>query len=241
MDFVEAHFQQEIKNFRRLLRAQSHHLTVAGVHDLRVCTRRLRAQLGLIEENSQHQVLARSGKALKKLGRALGERRQWDVTLKEAHKFHLAEDELRKDQTRAGQKLQKILQNPDIQALPDELKHFEQTLNSEKIFIDKKFFKGMRSQLKTWLKYKKFSSKDLHELRISTKKIRYAFECMDLPIDDLKDLQDHLGKSHDLTVLREYFDDPKVVRQADRKERRRATKRIRPALSTSLEVLNLLR
>lgn len=241
MDFVEAHFQQEIRKFRRLLRAQSQHLTVAGVHDLRVSTRRLRAQLRLIEKNSSHAIPIPLLKSLKKLTSALGERRQWDVTLKEAHKFQLAEDPLRKEQTRAGQRLQKVLRSRDVQALPVILKGFEVPLKNEEITISKKFFNDMRSQLKTWLKQKKFSTRDLHELRISTKKIRYAFECMDLPVEDLKDLQDHLGKSHDLTVLRDYFNNPKKVRKADRKERRRATQRIRPALSTSLEVLNLLR
>lgn len=99
----------------------------------------------------------------------------------------------------------------------------------------------MRSTLKMWLKQKRFSIEELHQLRVSTKKIRYAFECLDLPMEDLKELQDHLGKSHDLTVLREYFKDPKVVRQKDRKERKAVEKRIRPALRSSLEVLNLLR
>lgn len=241
MDFIEAHFQQELRKFRRLLRAQSQHLTVAGVHDLRVCTRRLRAQITMIEKNSTHHPTAAVEKALKKLGRALGERRQWDVALKEAPKFQLSEKKLRKDQASAGEKLRKVLRSHDVQSLPEALKQFETPLTQDKIAISNKFFKDMRSQLKTWLKKKTFSPGELHKLRISTKKIRYAFECMDLPIDDLKDLQDHLGKSHDLTVLREYFDDPKKVRKADRKERKRATKRIRPALSTSLEVLNLLR
>lgn len=241
MDFVEAHFQQEIKKFRRLLTSQTRSLSLQGVHDLRVSTRRLRAQVALIEKNSTYKLSARNENALKNLGRALGERRQWDVALKGARKFHLAEENLRRDQTQAGIKLKKVLKSKEVQVLPRDLLELERKLRTEKILIPEKQFKKMRSELKTWLKQKRFSIEELHELRISTKKIRYAFECLDLPVEDLKELQDHLGKSHDLTVLREYFKDPKVVRKADRKERKAAEKRVRPALSSSLEVLNLLR
>jgi CHAD domain-containing protein len=241
MDFIEAHFKDEVRNFSRLLRAQAKSLTLEGVHDLRVCTRRLRAQIQLIEKSSTHHFLVKAEDTLKNLGHALGERRQWDVALEGAHKYHLKDGKLRADQKDAGAKLRKALHSAEVKALPKQLAAFERTLKNEKIQIQEKQLKKMRSQLKTWLNQKKFSPKDLHELRISTKKIRYAFECMDLPVEDLKDLQDHLGKSHDLTVLSEYFDQPKSVRKADHKERRHAKKRIRPALSSSLEVLDLLR
>lgn len=241
MDFVEAHFQQEVKRFRRLLGSQTRALSLRGVHDLRVSTRRLRAQMILIEKGSPYKLPARTENALKKLRRALGERRQWDVALKGAKKFHLAEENLRKDQTQAGVKLKRVLLSKDVQALPEDLLELERKLRKEKIPISEKQFKRMRSTLKMWLKQKRFSIEELHQLRVSTKKIRYAFECLDLPMEDLKELQDHLGKSHDLTVLREYFKDPKVVRQKDRKERKAVEKRIRPALRSSLEVLNLLR
>jgi len=240
MDLIEPRFREEIVKFRKLLRSQTRALTVEGVHDLRVSTRRLRAQVALIEKSTVHHLLQRSQNTLKKLGRALGERRQWDVTLKEAHKFHLIEKDLQRQKLMAGRELKKVLKCPEVKALPQDLAQFEQTLQNEKIHVAPKELKKMRSELKAWLKQKKFSSKKLHELRISTKKIRYAFECMGLPVEDLKDLQDHLGKSHDLTVLRDYFDDPKPVRKADRKERRRAKARVRPALSTSLEVLEML-
>ena len=179
--------------------------------------------------------------SLKKLARALGERRQWDVTLKGAHKYHLKDGRLREDQKQEGAKLRRLLHSAEVKALPRELAAFERTLKNEKIQIHPDQLKKMRSQIKSWLKQKKFSAKELHRLRISTKKIRYAFECMDIPVEQLKGLQDQLGKSHDLTVLSEYFDQPKSVRKADHKERRHAKKRIRPALRSSLEVLEVLR
>lgn len=241
MEFVEARFQQEIANFRRLLRAQSQRLTRAGVHDLRVSIRRLRAQIVMIDKNSIYHPVDSLDKNLKRLGRALGERRQWDVALQEARQFHLAKDKLRKDQKRAGDKLLKFLRRPEVQELPQELSRFERPLKNANINVRPSHIKDLRSQLKSWLKYRSFSSQQLHELRISTKKIRYAMESLDLPVAELKQLQDHLGRSHDLTVLCEYFEDAKVVQKADRKERRRANKRIRPALLSSLEVLSQLR
>lgn len=241
MDFIEAYFKSEVETFSHLLRSQTKSLTAKGVHDLRVSTRRLRAQIAMIEKNTAHHLIANAENSLKKLGRALGERRQWDVALRGAHKYHLKDGKLREDRKNAGAKLHTLLRSGEVQALPKQLAAFERTLKNEKIQIRADQLKKMRSQLKLWLKQKNFSPKELHELRISTKKIRYAFECMDLSVKDLKDLQDHLGKSHDLTVLSEYFDQPRSVRKADRKERRQAKKRIRPALRSSLEVLEVLR
>lgn len=241
MDFVEAHFKDEVETFSRLLRAQTKSLTAKGIHDLRVSTRRLRAQIVMIEKNTAHRLIVNAENSLKKLGRALGERRQWDVALTAAHKYHLKDGQLRDDQKDAGAKLRKLLHRAEVKALPKQLAAFERTLKNEKIQIQGRQLKKMRSQLKSWLKQKKFSAKEMHQLRISTKKIRYAFECMDLPVQELKDLQDHLGKSHDLTVLSKYFDQPKLLRKADQKERRQAKKRIRPALRSSLEVLNVIR
>jgi CHAD domain-containing protein len=241
MDFVEAHFQQEVSNFTRLLRTQSKSLSANGVHDLRVSIRRLRVQIRLIEKSTTHHLMVHTENTLKRLSRVLGERRQCDVTLHEAQRFHLANSGLLREQKTASVKLKKVLQSDQVKNLPRELTDFEKGLRTEKIQIQPEQLKKMRGQLKAWLKRKKFSSGDLHKLRISTKKIRYTFESMDLPVEDLKELQDHLGKSHDLTVLSECFPKPKAVREADRKERQRAQKCIRPALRSSLEVLELLR
>lgn len=241
MQFIEPHFSKEISNFAHLVGSQSQRLTLEGVHDLRVSTRRLRSHLRLIQQSSAHHVLANVEATLKILGRALGERRQWDVSLQEAPRFHLKEKDLHKKQLKAGRDLRAILRSENVQALPTQLREFERTLRKSRIEIHGEVLEQMRSELKSWLKQKKFSAKKLHKLRIEAKKIRYAFECMDLPVQELKELQDHLGKSHDLTVLSEYFHKPKDVHKADRKERKKAKRHIRPALRSSLDVLKGLR
>ncbi len=241
MDFVETRFKDEVGKFGRLLRGQTKSITYEGTHELRVSTRRLCAQLGMIEKSTAHQLVVNAKNNLKKLARALGVRRQWDVALKGAHKYCLKDGKLRKGQRDAGVKLRRLLLSAGVKALPGQFAAFERTLRDEKIQIHADQLKKMRRRLKSWLKQKKFSAKELHQLRISTKKIRYAFECMGLPVEDLKDLQDHLGKSHDLTVLSEYFDQVKSVRKANHKERHQAKKHIRPALRSGLEVLEVLR
>jgi len=241
MVFSEVVFTQELKKFHRLLKAQQRRLTRTGVHDLRVCLRRLRSHLSIMDFNSAYHPSDETKKYLKNLSRLLGDRRQWDVTLQEAKKFHLETTKLQSQQKAASSMLRQYLQSPEARVLSEELKRFERRVKGVRIQIRPAQLKFYRRQLKAGLKHRKWSSQQLHEVRISTKKVRYAFECLSLPVKELKALQDHLGKSHDLSVLRECYKHTKVVRKAERLERRKVLRRIRPALRSSLDVLKRLR
>lgn len=240
MELTKDHLREQIKVFRHHFQAQGRRLSVEGVHQLRVSTRRLHATLDLLEENGI-RLSPQMTASLKLLRQSLGERRQWDVARKGARKYHLKEKNLIKDQEAAGVLLQDALKNPGVKALPEELAVLNKQLKHKNIEIQKSSLKRIRKNLKAWLASKKLSPKELHKLRIETKKIRYAFESLGLPTDKLEVLQDHLGKSHDLMVLSEYFDAPKDVKKDEKRERKKAKKQIRPALRSSLEVLKSLR
>lgn len=240
MELLEEHFREQIKTFTHHLETQSHQLSVEGVHQLRVTARRLRAMLLLLEENG-HPVSPHLKDSLKILRQALGDRRQWDVAIKGAQKYHLKEDHLMMDQEVAGLLLKDTLKDPGVRALPKELNELDLSLKNKNIQIQENSLKKMRKEMKSWLKSKNLSAQEMHELRIATKKIRYAFEALDLPTAKLESLQDHLGKSHDLMVLCEYFDTPKSVKRDEKRERKKAKKQIRPALRSSLDVLESLR
>jgi CHAD domain-containing protein len=240
MEIPANRFRKHVKIFSKGLLAQSKHLSFEGVHDLRVSTRRLRALIRLLEKNTSYRVPEVSRHGLKKLGRVLGIRRQWDVTLKGARKYHLSESALLKDQRAAGAELQKILRRPEIQRLPLELRLYGQSLGAERVSVQKKKLRKIRRELKAWLQKKHFSKNELHKLRVSMKKIRYVFESLNIPVEKLKELQDRLGTCHDLMVLSKYFDQPKQVLKEERQEIKKVQKRIRPALRSSLEVLDAL-
>jgi CHAD domain-containing protein len=241
MEILENRFQEQIKIFNKSLRGQAKHLSFEGVHDLRVSTRRLRAWINLLEKSSSSKLPEVSRRALKELGEILGDRRQWDVTLRGARKYHLKEPELLKAQRTAGSELSKLLRSPEIQRLPQELSVFGKSFGVKIVSVQERTLRKIRGDLKKWLRQKHFSKKELHQLRISTKKIRYALESLDLPVEALKGLQDQLGKCHDLMILSEYFDQAKQVKKDEQRERKKAQKQIRPALRSSLDVLESLR
>ncbi|WP_413288080.1 CHAD domain-containing protein [Bdellovibrio sp. HCB337] len=240
MELLEEHLSDQIKIFNRHLKTQTHQLSTEGVHQLRISTRRLRAVLSLLDE-SGYKISPDVSSSLKLLRQSLGGRRQWDVALKGAKKYHLKEERLRKKQATAGILLKDAIMNSDVQKLPKSLQALDRSLKSKKIQVKKTSLQKMRKNLKHWLSHKKLNVHEMHELRIATKKIRYAFEALDLPTEKLEELQDHLGKSHDLLILCEYFDTPKSVKRDEKRERKKAKKQIRPALRSSLDVLESLR
>ncbi|HEY8272001.1 MAG TPA: CHAD domain-containing protein [Pseudobdellovibrionaceae bacterium] len=241
MEVVENQFQEQVKIFNKLMHSQSQRLSLEGVHDLRVSTRRLRSLIDLLEKSTAHKVPKAAKKSLKELGDLLGDRRQWDVALQGARRYHLNTQGLLKDQRAAGSKLHKILQRPEIQKIPHELRIFGEGLGVDRVPVRDKLLQKVSTELKQWIRQKKFSKKEIHLLRISMKKIRYTFEFLDLPVNDLKDLQESLGQCHDLTVLSDYFGRPKKVKKDEQKKYKKIQKRIRPALRSSLDVLGSVR
>ena len=68
------------------------------------------------------------------------------------------------------------------------------------------------------------SAEALHEFRIALRKARYALEALGKPVDPLVRLQDHLGRAHDLQLLRDLTHSSPKLDQAQAKEVREAMK-----------------
>ena len=80
-----------------------------------------------------------------------------------------------------------------------------------------------------------------HELRIQAKKVRYVLECLGRRSAGLESLQDHLGREHDLQVLRELTIGAKRALVADQRAARAAADRVMPrALRSAMRELRLL-
>jgi CHAD domain-containing protein len=240
MELVEKYFKHQVRGFNKLVQSQSQRLTLEGVHDLRVSTRRLRSLLWLIK-STKAPIPANTKKALKDLGSALGEKRKWDVALKGARKYHLSQKSLLKKQKKAGQDLRKVLKKPQTLALKLNLTSLNRSFKNQNLKIPQKDLRTLKIEIKKWLQSKNLTRAEMHELRISAKKMRYVFEALNSPVKELEKLQDRLGKSHDLTMLNDYFHSPKTVKKDEKKEMKRAKKQIRPALRSSLDVVKSLR
>ncbi len=241
MKALENQFQEQVDVFSKHLRVQSRRLSFEGVHALRISIRRLQSLISLLETKSTRKALKNPKLSLNKLENFSGDRRQWDVALRGARKYHFSEAALLKDVRLAGGRLHKILRSSEIQKIPIELNFFIKNHNAMEELVQWKIYQKMRSKLKDLLHQRNFSKRELHKLRISAKKIRYRFESLGLPTVKLKALQDQLGKCHDLTILSEYYNCPKQVKKDEKKECKKAQRLIRPALRSGLDVLDSLR
>lgn len=84
----------------------------------------------------------------------------------------------------------------------------------------------------------------LHEFRIALKKYRYLLEIHaevlrspDPALRTLKALQDHIGAMHDLEVLRQLLQDPRVTRRITKEASRRALVRFEAKLASEVAAL----
>ena len=202
-----------------------------GVHDLRVATRRLRAALELWLAASRDKKLDRSRKALRKLGRRLGDLREADVDLAELSELrrrdpsHAAAVEfVIASESRAKRNfvkaLEKELRRIDLADLSKEIRsEIEDALDAKKkpedlplASVARKEIQERLPRLAPLLDRARVSPtpSGLHRLRIELKKFRYAVELCAPAFDGrrapalierLKTLQDALGVVHDSNAL----------------------------------------
>jgi len=206
-----------------------------GVHDMRVATRRLRENLRLLGETVFDPAeTATLRKELRKLAQTLGEARDTDVFLEhlDTYDAQLPVDEragleplrkqLHKRYKRSHKALRKLLDDPKIQNLYDDLEKFSR---DKKVIADSadldspevapslvRHFVGSF----IWRRYESVlaydtaispetSEETLHQLRIAFKRLRYTIEFFEdaLPPtikslhDQLVQAQDDLGAIHD--------------------------------------------
>ena len=217
----------------RLLRALSKHLPravqgeVEPLHQGRVTTRRLREILPLCACEVPRGLANRALRRVRRLGRALGEVREIDVSI------DVAEEIIRAgafDES-AGRRLRQHLQDEREERRERMLDRLS-SVNSRKLerdLADVARVLGMRQQTDGWAQKlavrverrsegvrravaeagSLYISDRVHRVRIDTKKLRYALELAGETgeartreaVRELKGIQDVLGRLHDLEVL----------------------------------------
>jgi len=204
-----------------------------AVHDMRVTIRRMRADLDLFEPFLPKKAVKFQGRALKQLGGALGQVRDLEVMIGNAQayqqtlpKTHQAAfipllDFLQARRTAAREPLLKLLESGEF------ISYLQETI----VFLSEPSAAGPLPsmpgepsrvcELVPGLIFERFgvvrsfevhiaglSLEQLHALRGSLKRMRYALECFQEPlgpqasllVTTLKDLQDHLGQLNDANV-----------------------------------------
>ncbi|MFN0135020.1 MAG: CHAD domain-containing protein [Phycisphaerae bacterium] len=202
-----------------------------ALHDMRVASRRLRAALRLFAEILPHRRAAKLSRRLRRLTRALGMPREWDVLREtlthlrgrqrgdvekiavehaleyiDAHRSISRKRMLRAldkiDLGRLTRGIRKLAAKVDAHAVDEPEKHLAWRALEPLIAAALAEIDILRSSE---------DAKRLHETRISVKRLRYAVELLEpaMPIGHgdllarLKNLQELLGHHHDCAVLHE--------------------------------------
>lgn len=223
-------FEEQLKKFVPLARKAAKRQKMGDVHDLRVVTRRLRVALWLIKQSASIKVPAKTRSSLRKLGRALGERRQLDVAIRDAKRYKLNASKLEPLQKKSSANLSAFLTSKKIDALAKNLGKIQQALLCYATINFSKPMQTLKRSLDTWTEPPARKA-DLHEFRIQAKKTLYAFEMLGQPTLPLTRIKDCLGRAHDLEILGTYFKKTSRIRTDENIEIEKLRKLFRPTLA----------
>src|SRR5262245_45846071 len=106
---LEISFKEQVRHFKKLSKKTHRKASAKHVHDLRVATRRLRADLWVIPKESRTKSAKKSLKFLKKLGKILGEQRKYDVALEDAQQFGTKTKKIKEKQKKGQKEVLKFL------------------------------------------------------------------------------------------------------------------------------------
>jgi CHAD domain-containing protein len=206
------------------------------VHQLRVSVRRLRSILWLLrKDESFSPALDRS---LRALGKALGSQRELDVAIQDAAKLHLSAPKLHRSQSSHQRSVRNRLRNRND--LLAKLAVFSRRLKQRQEVKAKAQLSALLATARKWRSKKLRGSAQLHRFRIKTKRLRYVLEAFGQNTKPLRELQDNLGRAHDLEVLGTLVGKKKVIVKKEKKNERRAKRLAGPALRLAAKELTSL-
>ena len=230
-------FRKQVRAFEVLARRTCKAPTPTRVHDLRVLTRRLRALVWVGRRVAGVELLLVLRKRLRKLGRALGERRLYDVAVADARTYQLDAASLAGRREHALQPVLKLLKADRQRRLAALLKRAARGLKAKPLAPLAENLDDLARGLAQALKRAPRGKAEMHELRIAAKKVRYVFEILGRGVGELRDLQGLLGRAHDLEVLQELLGAQARVAADEAKARARAKRKMRGVVARALKTL----
>ncbi|MBI4357105.1 MAG: CHAD domain-containing protein [Gammaproteobacteria bacterium] len=190
------------------------------IHQIRVTSRRLRSFL--MAYKIAHTAVSEKNhtieKALRRLTRDCGEVRNLDVAIQNAKTLKLPTQPLK---AKRNKQFTRLLHQWDSHHKKKFVHVQLHPLKAELYFSPvalKKILLFFHLKLSALIKKHPKSKTELHRLRIQLKEIRYLLEALDVPVQNLKILQDHLGHIHDLETLEHYFEYPIPIQKPIQRE-----------------------
>ena len=192
------------------------------VHDLRVSIRKMRS---VIDEE-----------ALKKLGKTLGEVRDLDVAIRNAKAYNLDNSDLKKERKHLRKKVSKSLRPKKLHKLNLKVKSATNQVNQHPDVPARA--QKMIKRLHEW--EHPLDTEELHPFRKTIKEVRYLLEATGQKTDYLINLQEHLGKVHDLEVFARFYEKNPTIEKEREVVIKESKKLTNPAIKRALAQLRAL-
>lgn len=234
---LESSLRDGVKKFNSLSKETHRRPKANNVHDLRVVTRKLRADLWLIPKAQRTDAIRKARRDLKQLGQVLGEQRQCDVALEDAIHYKRKTKHIKRQRDTARKKVLAVLRKKKRESYTGNLKQAIRDIHdiSPRSFSPR--IDNLRHQLVRAMKSPPRTSLARHQLRIRVKRARYVLEAFHHEIPRLTSLQDRLGRWHDLVVLSAMSGYPKKVIDARNREWRLAERSLGATLGHTSKAL----
>jgi CHAD domain-containing protein len=191
--------------------AAQHRLSSNDIHNLRVLIRRLISIIWLARLGSpktKRPKFRRVQLRLRRLANGLGNRRVMDVNRALAKEFrlNLPESEEGKYQ-RACRRAKSVIETEfqrrnNVNYWKKVGRKLDQNGAWSEAKMRKRMKRRIRRQRREWNACKNRKPDDYHALRIFLRRLRNAFEILNIPNDELRRHQDLLGRAHDLSEFR---------------------------------------
>jgi CHAD domain-containing protein len=228
------------RRLKTLAKQTAHAPTADHVHDLRVVTRRLRADFWVIPPQRRSTAVRRARRDLERLGEILGEQRKYDVALADAHRFHAPTTRIRRRLDAARRHVVAALRRGRRRT---HLRHLRRAVRDARRLDPAVIRLGiarLRRRLAHALQRPPARNQTRHRLRINVKRARYLLEAAGRPVAPLVTLQDALGRWHDLMVLAEISGRTAGLAEARADAWRKAERQLRPGLRSAIRGLTAL-
>lgn len=207
---LQNHMSELVEEAKAIADGIRQHPRPGNVHQLRICLRRIRTCLSLVDR----KLHAKDRKALKKLWHQLGEVRDLDVVkkLSEDNKLPVKNiRHLRRDERHA---LVKILSEKRVHHLFRTLEKIAAKFDPRKVTPHLAVTKLRSDLIRT-----PASPQHLHDIRIILKKIRYLREAFGFSVEMFRGIQNMFGEFQDYRVLASHHPgNPIVARKKTLKE-----------------------
>jgi CHAD domain-containing protein len=228
---LDRDFSKAARDFFRLAGRVREKTDVEDLHQLRIATRRLRAVVWISRHSKTGPRLGRLKKELRALGHTLGERRTLDVLQREANRYRYPKRKQSRSEAKIEENLRRSLSPSKRNRLHvlagQACSKLRRVKSSELLSIAAE----MIAKVEELKRAKPHGSHAWHLVRIEVKKLRYAFEILGLDCKCLKEIQDLLGKAHDLEVMMEHFGKQRRALQDAKKARIKAQRKLPGALA----------